>query len=521
MMRYPTAEVLVAWHDQSIGALQAALAAGSLSSEKLTADYLNRIEAFDRRGPALRAMLDLNPEALSIAADLDRERRSSGPRGPLHGIPIALKDNLDTHDSMSTTAGSLALEGHRASADAFAVAKLRAAGAILLAKTNLSEWANFRSTRSSSGWSSRGGQCRNPYALDRSPAGSSAGSGAAVAAGFAAAAIGTETDGSIIAPAAANSLVGVKPTIGLVSRSGIVPIAASQDTAGPMARTVKDAAIVLSVLAGPDPADPITMAQARQPIDYCALLHDDALQGARIGVARGYFQRHEGVDAVIEGALAQLRALGAELLEVPELNLPPAVREAERTVLLCEFKAGLNAYLALHPSAPVRTLAEVIAFNERHATRVMPWFGQELLLRAEATAGLDDSAYAPARASCLRHARDEGLERVLQEHRLDALAAPSNPPSWVIDPIVGDRSLGGCSQPAAIAGYPHITVPAGYLHGLPVGLSFFGGPFQEGKLLAYAHAFERAIKTWRAPTFAASCHHDGFVRPVQPSRETA
>ena len=491
-------------YDRSIAELQDALAAGTTTAEALTTAYLARIEALDRQGPTLRAMIETNPEAKRIAADLDRERHERGPRGPLHGIPLVLKDNLDTGDAMTTTAGSLALEGHRAAADAFAVARLRAAGAILLGKANLSEWANFRSTRSSSGWSSRGGQCRNPYVLDRSPCGSSSGSGVAVAAGFAAAAIGTETDGSVVCPASTNGLVGVKPTIGLISRTGIVPIAASQDTAGPMTRTVEDAAILLTAMAGADPADPATQAApGGAATDYRALLREDALQAARIGVARAYFGRHEGVDAVIEGALVRLRDLGAELVEVVELNLPPEAREAERTVMLCEFKAGLNAYLASHPTAPARSLADVIAHNERHAKRAMPWFRQELLVMAQATGGLEDPAYEAARAASLRYAREEGIDRALHDHRLDAIVAPTVSPAWVIDPIVGDRGLGGCSQPAAIAGYPHVSVPAGYLHGLPVGLSLFGGPFQEGRLLAYAHAFERATRVWRPPTFAA------------------
>jgi amidase len=488
------------WHRLTIRELERALSAGEATTATLTEHYLSRIDALDRAGPQLRAFIETDPHALARATELDTERREQGARGPLHGIPIGLKDNLDSGDGMVTSAGSQALAGHRAAADAFVVTKLRAAGALLLGKTNMSEWANFRSTRSSSGWSSRGGQCRNPYALDRSPVGSSSGSGVAVAAGLVTAAIGTETDGSIIAPAAAASLVGLKPTVGLVSRSGIIPISASQDTAGPMARSVADAAILLGVMAGEDPDDPATHAAPRH--DYLANLREDALAGARLGVVRSCFGRHEGVDAVIGAALTRLRELGAELVDGIELPAPPELREAERTVMACEFKAGLNAYLANHPQAPVRSLSELIAFNRQHAERVMPFFGQELLERAEASDGLADGAYAPARALCLRLAREEGIDRVLAAQRLDALVAPSNSPTWVIDPIVGDRNLGGCSQAAAVAGYPHLTVPAGYLHGLPLGLSFFGAPWQEAKLLGYGYAFERATRVRREPTFA-------------------
>ena len=488
-------------HDQSIAGLQGLMASGATSAEEIARSYLDRIDAIDRSGPTLRAMLETNPDALRIAADLDRERLASGPRGPLHGVPIVLKDNIDTGDAMATTAGSLALDGHRAAADAFLVGRLRAAGAVVLGKTNLSEWANFRSTRSASGWSSRGGQVRNPYALDRSPCGSSSGSGVAVAAGLAAAAVGTETDGSIVCPAAVNGVVGLKPTVGLVSRSGIVPIAASQDTAGPMTRTVEDAAILLSAMAGVDPRDPATRA-ARPPPEYGSFLAGPGLHGARLGVARGFFGRHDGADRVIEGTLATLRGLGAEVVEV-DLGGAPGLREHELTVLLYEFKAGLNAYLRDHPQAPVRSLEEVIAFDERHADRVMPYFRQELLEMAQAKGGLDDDAYREARAACLRLARDEGIDAALREHALDALVAPTTSPAWVTDPIVGDRSPGGCSGLAAIAGYPHVTVPAGFVHGLPVGLSFFGAAYRDGQLLAYAHAFEQAAGARRAPTFPA------------------
>jgi amidase len=487
-------------HEQTVAGLQALMAAGVTSAEEITRSYLDRIDAIDRSGPTLRSMLETNPDALRIAADLDRERLAAGARGPLHGVPIVLKDNIDTGDTMATTAGSLALEGHSARQDAFLVGRLRAAGAIVLGKTNLSEWANFRSTRSASGWSSRGGQVRNPYALDRSPCGSSSGSGVAVAAGLAAAAVGTETDGSIVCPAAVNGIVGLKPTLGVVSRSGIIPIAASQDTAGPMARTVEDAAILLAAMAGPDPSDPATRG-APAAADARRLLAGAHLRGVRLGVARGFFGKHDGADRVIERALGTLRDLGAEVVDGIDLGGSPALREQELTVLLYEFKAGLNAYLRDHPEAPVRTLEDVIAFDERHADRVMPYFRQELLEMAQAKGSLDDAAYLEARATCLRLARDEGIDAALRAHALDALVAPTAAPAWVIDPIVGDRSPGGCSGLAAIAGYPHVSVPAGFVHGLPVGLSFFGAAFHDGRLLSYAHAFEQAADARRAPTF--------------------
>jgi len=496
-------------HERSIAGLQALMDSGATSATEVVGAYLARIDALDRSGPTLRALAETNPDALAIAAALDDERRTSGPRGPLHGIPIVLKDNIDTGDAMDTTAGSLALHGHRATDDAPLVARLRAAGAVVLGKTNLSEWANFRSTRSASGWSSRGGQVRNPYALHRTPCGSSSGSGVAVAAGLAAAAVGTETDGSIVCPAAVNGIVGVKPTVGLVSRRGIVPIAASQDTAGPMARTVEDAAVLLWAMAGADPRDPATQ-DARRGADGGpagadgGLAGADDLRGVRLGVARGCFGKHDGADRVAEGALDTLRALGAEIVEGVEVVTDPRLREHELTVLLYEFKAGLNAYLRDHPAAPVRSLEEVIAFGERHADRVLPYFRQELLELAQAKGDLDEAAYREARAACLRIARDEGIDRALREHALDALVAPTTGPAWVIDPIAGDRSVGGCSGPAAIAGYPHVTVPAGFVHGLPIGLSLFGGAYREGALLRYAHAFERATGARRAPTFVPS-----------------
>jgi amidase len=489
-------------HDRPITDLRRLMDEGATSAEALVRGYLARIEALDRRGPTLRAVLETNPDALEIAAALDAERRRSGPRGPLHGVPVLVKDNVDTGDALTTTAGSLALAGHRARRDAFLIARLREAGAIVLGKTNMSEWANFRSTRSSSGWSSRGGQVRNPYALDRTPGGSSSGSAVAVAAGLAAAAIGTETDGSIVAPASLNGVVGHKPTVGWVSREGVIPIAASQDTAGPLTRTVADAALLLEAMAGVDPNDPATAAATgRPPAAVAALAATGDLRGVRLGVPRGCMGIHEGADAVAASAFARLRALGAEVVEGVDLGPRAPLAEAERVVLLAEFRAGLDAYLAAHPTAPARDLDEVVAFNRRHAARVMPYFQQELLELAQQAPDLDDPSYLEARATCLRLARDEGIDRALREHRLDALVAPTRVPAWVIDLIDGDRGLPGCATPAAVAGYPHVSVPAGVVHGLPVGLSFVAGAFEDAKVLAYAHAFERARGTWPAPTF--------------------
>jgi amidase len=487
--------------DLGIADLQERLAAGAATSEEAVAAFLERIEALDRNGPTLRSVIETNPDALAIAADLDRERRERGARGPLHGIPILVKDNLDTGDAMMTTAGSLALLGHRAEHDAAVVGRLRAAGAVLLGKTNLSEWANFRSTRSASGWSSRGGQTRNPYALDRSPCGSSSGSGAAVAAHFATAAIGTETDGSVVCPAATNGIVGLKPTVGLVSRAGIIPISTSQDTAGPMTRTVEDAALVLSAIAGSDGRDAATSGADAHVQDYRAALRDDALRGARIGVVRALFGRHEGCDAVAERALEVLREGGAILVDDVDLGGALRLRERELDVLLYEFRTGLDAYLAAHPGAPVRSLEELVAFNEAHAGSVMPYFRQELFEMALATRSWDEGRYEEARRACLRLSRDEGIDAALRQHALDAFVAPTTAPAWTIDPISGDRILGSASGPAAVAGYPHLTVPAGEAFGLPIGLSFFGGAYREATLLAFGHAFERATRARRPPTF--------------------
>lgn len=476
---------------------QTLMAAGEVSAVQLTEMFLARIADID---PMVNSVAETNPDALDIAAALDDERQQTGARGPLHGIPIMVKDNLDSADNMQTTAGSLALAGHVAQQDAFVVHQLRQAGAVLLGKTNLSEWAYFRSTRGCSGWSSRGGQVRNPYALDRNPCGSSSGSGVATAAHLAAATIGTETDGSIVCPASVNGVVGLKPSIGLVSRAGIVPIAHSQDTAGPMTRNVADAAAVLSAIVGADANDPVT--QDATPIDYRQFLKEDGLKGKRIGVARDYFGKHEGADKVIEGALQVLTDCGAILIDPVTLGSLRLFGNAEFELLLYEFKHNLNAYLAAH-DARVNSLADVIAFNREHAEQVMPYFQQELLEMAQAKGGLDEETYLQAKAECLRLARDEGIDRVINEHQLDAIVAPTQTPAWMIDPICGDKVLGGCSSPAAMAGYPHITVPAGYVYGLPVGLSFFGTAYTEGRLLECAYAFEQATHVRTPPTFQA------------------
>lgn len=475
--------------------LQSGMTSGALTAVGLVETYLVRIEAIDRSGPRLNAVLELNPDALAIADALDAERREQGPRSPLHGIPILLKGNIATADRMATTAGSLALAGSIAPQDAFIVQRLRQAGALILGKANLSEWANFRSSRSTSGWSSQGGLTRNPYALDRSGCGSSTGSGVAVAADLCVAAIGTETDGSITCPAAVNGIVGLKPTLGLLSRSGVIPIAHSQDMAGPMARSVTDAAILLGALAGD-----------RLPFtDYTQFLHKDGLRGARIGVARQYFGHHPKVDVVMEASLAAIRRLGAEVIDLAAPLPDDEIGVHEIEVLLYEFKAGLDAYLAgLGPDAPVRSMADVIAFNEAHADQVMPYFGQERMLQAQAKGPLTEVAYLTALATSKRLAGAEGIDKALAAQQLDAIVAPTTGPAWLIDLVNGDHYGGSCTTPAAVAGYPHITVPAGFVFGLPVGISFFAGAWSEPTLLRLAYAFEQATQARRAPQFLAT-----------------
>lgn len=490
--------------DAGVAEQLAQMQAGKLTAHALASQYLARIKAIDQSGPRLRSVIELNPEALAIAAALDRERAAGKVRGPLHGIPVLLKDNIATGDKMCTTAGSLALDGVRAKRDAHVAAQLRAAGAVILGKTNLSEWANMRSTHSVSGWSARGGQTRNPYALDRNTSGSSSGSAAAMAASLATLAVGTETDGSIVSPSSACGIVGIKPTLGLVSRSGIIPIAHSQDTAGPMTRSVADAAYLLTALAGSDADDPATKQAAERATDYTQALRKDGLRGKRIGVARNFFDRGDAVDALVERELAVLRAQGAILVDVKVPNTGK-YDDSELEVLLYEFRPDLEAWLANYaPHAPVKTMADIIAFNIKHAGRELPFFGQEHLVAAQAKPGLDAKEYGAALANNHRYSRAEGIDAVMAEHKLDALVAPTGGVAWLTDYINGDHDGGSFSSPAAVAGYPHVTVPAGYARGLPVGLSFVGGAWSEATLIAMAYAYEQATLHRRAPTFPAT-----------------
>jgi len=492
----------------TIADLRAAMESRQLSARRLTEMYIARIEALDRGGPAVNSIMEVNPDALAQADALDRERATGSVRGPLHGIPILLKDNIDTADAMLTTAGSLALVGSRPSRDAVVAERLRQAGAVLLGKTTLSEWANFRSTRSSSGWSGRGGQCRNPYALDRTPCGSSSGSAAAVAANLAAASLGTETDGSIVCPSANCSVVGIKPTVGLTSRAGVIPIAHSQDTVGPHGRTVADAAAVLGALTGVDPRDPATEASAgHAETDYTRFLDPDGLRGARIGIPRqNYYGYSEEADAIVEVAIDAMRQLGAEIVDPADIPTAQALTEepGEFEVLLYEFKADLNAYLAERGDPQARSLADLIRFNEEHAAEEMPYFGQEIFLMAEERGPLTDQLYLDTLAKNLRLARNEGIDAVMDQHRLDALVAPTGSPPWMIDLINGDLFLGASSGPAAMAGYPIVCVPAGYAYGLPVGINFIGRAWSEPTLIRLAHAFERATNVRQAPRFLPS-----------------
>ena len=495
--------------------LQEWMTSGRYTARQITELYLQRIEAIDHGGPTLRSVIEVNPDALTIADALDAERRARGPRGPLHGVPVLIKDNIDTADRMLTTAGSLALEGSRPSKDAFVVEKLRAAGVVILGKTNLSEWANFRSTHSTSGWSGRGGQVRNPYALDRNPCGSSSGTGAAIAANLAAIGVGTETDGSIVCPSGANGLVGIKPTLGLVSRSGIIPIAHTQDTAGPMARTVADAAALLRAMAGVDPQDSATRQAAPHAAhDYLRDLDADALKGARIGVARKhYFGYSAETDRLIEQAIADMKARGAVIVDPADIPTAAQMDGCELEVLLYEFKADLNTYLKSRgPSAPVRSLADLIVFNEREKAREMPFFGQELLVSAQKKGPLTTPAYLTARTRCRALARTQGIDRVMSQQRLDAIVAPTGSPAWLTDLVNGDHFLGASSTPAAVAGYPSVTVPAGQAFGLPVGLSFIGSAWSEPKLIALAYAYEQATRHRRPPAFVATLGDGTAVR---------
>jgi len=478
---------------------------GRRTARQIAEEYLARIREIDVNGPTLRSVLEINPDALTIADALDTERRSGRTRGPLHGVPVLIKDNIDTADRMTTTAGSLALEGSIAARDAFIVERLRAAGAVILGKTNLSEWANFRSMHSTSGWSGRGGLVLNPYVLDRNPCGSSSGTGVAIAANLAAVGVGTETDGSVVCPSAANSLVGIKPTLGLVSRSGIIPIAHSQDTAGPMTRTVEDAAILLAVLSSGDPRDPITTTAeaARRPADYRSSFDANGLRGARIGVARAkFFGYSEVTDRIVNAAVARMKELGAVIVDPADIPNAGSYDDSELDVLLYEFKADLDKYLgALGPAAKVHSLREVIAFNEKNRDREMPFFGQELMIQAQARPPLTDKTYLATLAKNLRLSRTEGIDTVMEKLKLDALVAPTGTPAWTTDLVNGDHFVGASSTPAAVAGYPSLTVPAGYAFGLPVGMSFIGRAWSEPVLITLAYAFEQATKHRKPPTF--------------------
>lgn len=489
--------------EYSILELQEKFDTKELSAKCLCEQYLKRISEIDRKGPTLRSVLELNPDVLGIASNLDEERRKKGPRSILHGIPVLLKDLIDTGDRMMTTAGSLALEGNYAPKDAFLVQKLREAGAVILGKANLSEWGYIRSTRPCSGWSSLGGQVLNPYVLDRSPLGSSSGSAVAVAANLCMVAIGTEVDGSIVRPSSSNCIVGLKPTVGLVSRTGIFGLAYQQYTAGPMARSVADLAALLTVIAAGDSQDPLTLQNGGNHIqDYCKFLDLGALKGARLGIARECFGNHEGTDSVIENAISRLKSLGAEIVDPVRASTLPFFGTQEVDLFKYGLKKNLNKYLEEHPKAKVRSLKELIRFNEDHADLIMPYFKQEFFEMAQANT-ISDEDYRKIEEECRRLALTEGIDKAMKDNKLDAIIAPTEgSPPFVIDPIVGDHILkGGCSTPPALAGYPHITVPAGYVHGLPVGLSFFGRAYDDGRLISYAYAFEQATKVRRPPGY--------------------
>ena len=486
--------------------LQAGMQSGKYTARSLVKKYLDRIDDIDKNGPLLNAVIEINPDAMSIAEALDRERKEKGARGPLHGIPLLIKDNIDTADRLMTTAGSLALVGSRPAQDAFVARKLREAGAVILGKTNLSEWANFRSAHSTSGWSGRGGQTRNAYALDRNPCGSSSGSGVAPAANLCAAAIGTETDGSVVCPSSANSLVGIKPTVGLIARSGIIPISHNQDTAGPMARTVSDAAILLGALTGIDPNDAVTKTSAGKSFtDYTQFLNKDGLRGARLGVARKYFSFNDRVDKLMNDLIAEMKKMGAVIVDPADIPTSGKFDDSELEVLLYEFKADLNSYLGrLGPGAQVHSLKDVIEFNEKNRDREMPYFGQDLFIKAQAKGPLTDKKYLQALAKDRLLSRTQGIDFVIRQHRLDALIAPTGGPAWPTDWINGDHFTGGYSTASAVAGYPHVTVPAGYVFGLPVGMSFFGAAWSEPKLIKFAYAFEQATKARQVPRLLRS-----------------
>jgi amidase len=494
----------------TIDDLRKAFQSGQYSSRSLTEKYLQRIAEIDQAGPKVNSVIELNPEALQIADGLDQERKAKGPRGPLHGIPVLIKDNIDTGDRMHTTAGSLALlesapgsgSGSQPKNDAFVAAQLRRAGAVILGKTNLSEWANIRSSHSTSGWSGRGGLTRNPYVLDRNPCGSSSGTGAGVSANFCVAGVGTETDGSVVCPASANGLAGLKPTVGLVSRTGVIPISHSQDTAGPMARTVRDIAILLGAMAGRDAEDSATAdAQRKQFSDYTQFLDPAGLKGARLGVVRKYFGFNDEVDRLMETLLDDMKQAGAEIIDPADIPTIGKFDESELTVFLYELKADLAAYLARRPGSAVKSLKDVIAFNELHRDRELPYFGQDIFIKAEQKGPLDAKEYLDALALNHQLSRTEGIDFVMDKWKLDALVAPTGGPAWITDLINGDRVAGGSSSAAAVAGYPNINVTAGSLWGLPVGISFFGRAWSEPTLLKIAYSFEQLTKARQKPRF--------------------
>jgi amidase len=492
----------------SIGQLRRGLQSGRFTARSLVGSYLARIEAIDKRGPAIHSVIEVNPDALTLAGQSDEERHSGGALGPLHGIPVLVKDNIDTADKMETTAGSFALVGSTPPEDSFVVKQLRKAGAIVIGKTNLSEWSNMRSKYSTSGWSGRGGLTRNPYVLDRSPCGSSSGSAAAVAANLCVVAVGTETEGSIVGPASACGIVGIKPTVGLIGRTGIIPISNSQDTAGPMARTVRDAAILLGVLAGTDPQDAISVENAeRAPADYTKYLGTEGLKEAKIGVARNFFGFHDAVDTIMNAALDAMKQAGATLIDTDDLSIVEECGSAQEALLQYEFKAGLTAYLArLGAKAPVKTLREIIDFNDCNKHIEMPYFGQDLLMASEERGPLSEYKYVEALARCRRFSRSEGIDAVMAKHNLDALVAPTVGPACMTDLVNGDHFLGGSVCPAAVAGYPSITVPAGFVLGLPIGMSFFGRAWSECQLLRLAYAFEQATNVRKPPQFLPTLH---------------
>jgi amidase len=489
----------------TIGELQDGMKSGKFSARSIAEKYLLRIAAVDKSGPHVNSVIEINPDVLQIAQALDKERKEKGPRGPMHGIPVLIKDNIATADRMQTTAGSLALVGSKPPADAFIAKKLRDAGAVILGKTNLSEWANIRSNHSISGWSGRGGQTRNPYALDRNPCGSSSGTGAGISANFAAAGIGTETDGSIVCPSSTNGLAGIKPTVGLLSRSGIIPISHTQDTPGPMCRTVRDAAILLGALTGVDAADSATAASSGKSFtDYTQFLNPDGLRGANIGVLRKAFGFNPAVDKLLEGALDVLKKQGATLVDPVQIETAGKFRESEFLGFMYELKADLNAYLAwLSPNTPVKTLKEIIEFNEKNAAREMPFFDQENFLTAEEKGPLTTQEYLDAIQKNHQLAGKEGLDATMDKFKLDAIVGPTGGPAWLTDIVNGDAHGGGSSSFAAVAGYPNITVNAGFVHGLPVGISFFGRAWSEPVLIKLAYAFEQATKFRQAPKFLA------------------